>query len=78
MLNPVIKDKKGRIKKEKKQKKKVGIKPAQNLVFRSRLINPVNYQNLRNEGENLLYSGKDLIFKNNKVERKTNRLTIFR
>ena len=79
MLNPVIRDKKGRIKKEKKKKiKKVGLKPAQNLVFRSRLINPVNYQNLRNEGENLLYSGKDLIFKNNKVERKTNRLTIFR
>jgi hypothetical protein len=77
-LNPKLK-KKGRLNlKKKKQKKRVGIKPAQNLIFRSRLVNPVNYQNLRNNAENIEHTGNDLIFRNNKKDIKNNKLVIFR
>ncbi len=77
-LNPKLK-KKGRLNlKKKKQKKRVGIKPAQNLIFRSRLVNPVNYQNLRNNAEQIEHTGNDLIFRNNKKDIKNNKLVIFR
>jgi hypothetical protein len=77
-LNPKLKKKKGRLGRVKKQKKRVGIKPAQDLVFRSRLVNPVNYQNLRNNAEEIEHTGNELIFRNNKKDIKNNKLVIFR
>ena len=77
---PVQYNVKGRLKttkKDKKEKKRrVGIRPAQDVVFRGRIVNPVAYENLRNEPEN--QPGKDLVFRNNKKEMKINRLNIFR
>jgi hypothetical protein len=77
---PVQYNVKGRlktIKKDKKDKKRrVGIRPAKDVVFRGRIVNPVAYENLRNEPEN--QPGKELIFRNNKKEMKINRLNIFR
>ena len=77
-LNPKLRKKKGRLGRVKKQKKRVGIKPAQDLVFRSRLVNPVNYQNLRNNAEEIEHTGNELIFRNNKKDIKNNKLVIFR
>ena len=71
-----LQNEKKKKKKKEKEKRRVGIRTAQDIVFRGRIINPVAYENLRNEPEN--QPGKELIFRNNKKEMKINRLNIFR
>ena len=71
-----LQNEKKKKKKKEKEKRRVGIRSAQDIVFRGRIVNPVAYENLRNEPEN--QPGEELIFRNNKKEMKINRLNIFR